>query len=346
MTDDAFFCPADVEQLDELLTRPTPHVVDAIAKCPGDFTILGASGKMGFHFARTLQRTLRELGRSDKVFAVARFSSEDSIRPFEQAGIETARIDLSQTEELANLPQVANVLFLAGVKFGTSSSPELLTRMNIEMPRQVAEHFRGSRIVALSTGCVYAFTTPESGGSLETDLTDPPGEYAKTCLGREEVFSEGSTKHGTKVALIRLNYAVEPRYGVLVDIAHKVASGEPVSVDMGYVNVIWQGDAVAQILQCFAWVDTPPQIINITGREVLRVRDLASQFSQRLGREVTFTGSEASTAWLNNSTWARQHLGEPPTSLSTMIQCISQWIERGGPVLGKPTHFENREGAY
>lgn len=346
MTDDAFSCPADVEQLDELLTRPTPQVGDAIAKCPGDFAILGASGKMGFHFARMLQRTLRELGRNDKVLAVARFSSKDSIRPFEQAGIETIKSDLSQADELAKLPQVANVLFLAGVKFGTSSSPELLKRMNVEMPRQVSEHFCDSRIVALSTGCVYAFTTPESGGSRETDRTDPPGEYAQSCLGREEAFAEGSAKHGTQVALIRLNYAVEPRYGVLVDIARKVASGEPVSVEMGYVNVIWQGDAVAQILQCFAWADAPPRIINITGSEVLRVRDLAAQFGQQLGREVTFTGSEASTAWLNNSAWARQHLGEPPTSLSTMIQCISQWIQQGGPMLGKPTHFENREGTY
>lgn len=346
MTDEAITCPTDVEQLNEMLTRPTPQVLDAIAKCAGDFAVLGASGKMGFHFALMLQRTLRKLGRNDKVLAVARFSSEDTIRPFEQAGIATVRADLSQADDLAALPQVANVLFLAGVKFGTSSSPELLTRMNVEMPRQVAAHFRDSRIVALSTGCVYAFTTPESGGSRETDRTDPPGEYAKSCLGREKAFAEGSAKHGTQTVLIRLNYAVEPRYGVLVDIARKVAAGEPVSVEMGYVNVIWQGDAVAQILQCFAWVDSPPRVINITGREVLRVRDLASQFGQQLGRKVTFTGSEAPTAWLNNSEWACTHLGEPPTSLATMIQCVSRWIQQGGPILGKPTHFENREGAY
>lgn len=346
MTDPVLPCPANVEQLDEMLTRPSPLALEAISHCPGDFVVLGASGKMGFHFARTIQRALSELGRTDRVLAVARFSAEDSAQPFQQAGIETLRADLSNPDDLAKLPQTQNVLFLAGVKFGTHSSPELLTRINVEMPRQVAEHYRNSRIVALSTGCVYAFTRPESGGSKETDPTDPPGEYALSCLGREEAFIEGSRNSGTQCALIRLNYAVEPRYGVLVDIARQVQAGEPVSLGMGYVNVIWQGDAVAQILQCFPWVAAPPRVINITGPEIHRVRDLAQAFGERLGREVGLTGSEAPTAWLNNSTWACQNLGRPPTSVTTMIDWISQWLEQGGPTLSKPTHFENREGAY
>lgn len=338
--------PQSIAELDEYLTRPPVSVSEAVKRLPGGFAVLGAGGKMGFHVANMLQRALLAAGRNERVLVVSRFGSEQERRKFEQAGFDVRATDLSEEEQVARLPRMPNVIYLAGVKFGTSNAPELLQRMNVIMPRLVAEHFRDSRITALSTGCVYSFTTPESGGSTETDDLDPPGEYARSCLGRERAFTDVSLRHGTPVVLIRLNYAVDLRYGVLVDLAQKVRGGLPISIEMGYVNLIWQGDAVAHILQSQAYATSPPRILNITGKDILRVRDLALRFGERFGRSVMLEGHEAESAWLSNPTLSHDLFGEPRVDLDQMISWTADWIEQGRETLGKPTHFEVRDGAY
>ncbi len=338
--------PGSVTELDERMTRPDEAVLQSLASCEGDFAVLGAGGKMGYHVARMLARGLERLGRHDAVTAVSRFTDSASATPFREAEIPTLAADLSDPRQVDALPEFANVVYLAGVKFGTGSDPALLRRMNVDMPRLIARRYRDARIVALSTGCVYSFVDPESGGSKEDDATDPPGDYARSCLGREQAFVEGSRRHGTRCTLVRLNYAIDLRYGVLVDVAQKVLAGQPVDVETGYVNVIWQGDAVAQILRCFDLVAAPPAIINITGVETLKVREVAQEFARRWDLPVTIRGHEAATAWLSNSGRARDLFGPPRVSPQTMIDWISQWLRQGGETLGKPTHFEVRSGRY
>jgi len=338
--------PQSTEQLDDILSRPTESVLAAIDRCGGDFVVLGAGGKMGFHVSRMLQRALNQLGRRPKVTAVSRFSTPQSRQSFERSGFDLIAADLSDPEQLARIAPVENVIYLAGVKFGASGNAELLQRMNVTMPTLVAEHFCGSRIVALSTGCVYSFTTPASGGSSEQGETDPPGDYARSCLDRERAFMGGSKAHGTKCALVRLNYSIDLRYGVLVDIAQQVRAGKSIDIDTGYVNVIWQGDAVAQILQCLPHAATPPFIINVTGSETLSVRDIAQRFARRFGRDPTFVGTEAPTCWLSNNSQARKLFGDPVMTVDCMIDWIADWIDGGGPTLGKPTQFQTRDGNY
>ncbi len=338
--------PTTADELDRRISQPSGEVIAAIQACPGDFAVLGAGGKMGLHVCQMLRHCLQSLGRSDRIVAVSRFASPHARDPFVRCGIGVVAEDLSEPAAYQRLPQAANVLFLAGVKFGTSSTPDLLQRMNVVMPTLVAEHYCDSRIVALSTGCVYAFSTPDSGGSTEDSPLDPPGAYARSCLGRERAFIDGSGKYGTLCALVRLNYSVELRYGVLVDIARRVHAGLPVCVQTGYVNVIWQGDAVAQILRCLPLAAAPPLILNVTGCETLRVRELAERFAQRFNKPALIEGSEAPTAWLSNNHRAVKLLGKPPTDINTVIAWIADWIIRGGESLDKPTHFENRDGKY
>lgn len=341
-------CPANESDLDNVISTPSEGVIETVRAHGGDFMVLGAAGKMGHHLCLMLRRSLAALGRdsAQRVIAVSRFGSVRSRDAFEAQGIETRVCDLSDPAAVAALPEVPNVFFLAGVKFGTASDADLLHRMNVEMPGRVAKRFASSRIVAFSTGCVYSFTPPESGGSTESDPTDPPGDYALSCLGREQAFTEVSMEHGTPVALIRLNYAIDLRYGVLVDICRKVLAGESVDVTMGYVNVIWQGDALAHAIQSLPHAASPPFKLNVTGPGVLSVRDLAGRLAEGLGREAILTGTEAPTSWLNNAGLSHRLFGAPATSLETMIDWIATWQKRGGPLLGKPTHFENRDGNY
>ena len=337
---------ANTLELDEMITRPCDRVREAIRLCPGPITVLGAGGKMGFHLCRMLQRTLQELGRKNDLLAVSRFSSANSLISFEKAGIATHTADLSNEEQLRSIPDTALVFFLAGVKFGTANNPELLARMNSEMPQLVAKHFANSSIVAMSTGCVYSFVDRSSGGSIETDATDPPGEYAQSCLDRETAFVNGSLSHSTRCCLIRLNYSIDLRYGVLMDIAQQVWHNRPVNVETGYVNVIWQGDAIRQIIQAATLADTPPQILNITGTATLSVRDIAIDFGRRLDRSPIISGTESANCWLSNNKKASRLLGQPPTSLEQMMDWTSDWLTSGGPTLNKLTHFQTRDGNY
>lgn len=336
----------DESRLDDQLSQPQPATIETIAAYGGPVSVLGAGGKMGLHVLRMLQRCFELAGRRDKITAVSRFTDarqRDSIRGH---GFELRACDLSEPDSYRELPDAAQVFYLAGVKFGTHDNPALLQTMNVKMPQLVAEHYRDAEIVALSTGCVYGFTPPESGGSNEDSPTDPPGDYAESCLGREKAFVDGSRTHGTKVCLIRLNYSVEPRYGVLVDLASKVARGEPIDLSTGYVNLIWQADAVNHILRALTLTSSPARMLNVTGKGVLKVRDLAEELAKRLDCEVQFVGQEQPTAWLNNAARSHQLFGEPPTAVEAMLDAVVAWLKAGGRLLGKPTHFQVRDGAY
>jgi nucleoside-diphosphate-sugar epimerase len=324
-------------QLDELLSRP--YEGDNLN---GDLLILGAGGKMG----PTLALRARRAAEKTRVIAVARFTSESAAHQLERAGIEIIRADLLEPGALARLPDAPNVIFMAAMKFGTTGAEHLTWAMNTFLPGLVAERFRKSRIVAFSTGNVYPLVPVRGGGATEDTTAAPVGEYAQSALGRERMFEYGSHKYGTPVATLRLNYAVEMRYGVLVDIGRKVFAREPVDVTMGFVNVIWQGDANSVCLRSFGRCSSPPYILNLAGVETLSVRDLASEFGKRFGIEPAIRGQEADTALLSNSGRMVADFGKPHVSVAEMIDWIAAWIQSGGASHGKPTHFETRDGRF
>lgn len=338
--------PRTVTELDQRISTPTPEVLAAVEQLPGTFAVLGAGGKMGLHLCLMLHKACQQLGRRGAVTAISRFGSPRSREAFERAGIPVLAADLSDPARLETLPFFDQIFFLAGVKFGTSQQPELLERMNVEMPQGVARHFRDARIVALSTGCVYAFSTPASGGSREESETDPPGDYARSCLGREAAFRKAAEQYGTRSALIRLNYSIDLRYGVLVDLARKILAGEPISVEMGYVNLIWQGDALAHTIQSMPRASAPPFVVNVTGAEILSVRELALRLGELLGKCVEILGEEQPTAWLSNPAKAVRLFGPPRVTVEQMLQWTADWMANGGETWNKPTHFETRAGAY
>jgi len=341
-------CPQSIEELDEIASEPDRAIVETLSRIDGDLVVAGAGGKMGFHLAVMLRRALNELGTGQKVIAVSRFGEPGAREPFEAAGVETISADLCDASVYRNLPEAEAVFFLAGKKFGTSGSPEELRRFNEEMPALVAERYASSRIVAMSTGCVYPFVGPETGGSIETDPPAPVGDYALSCLGRERAFLEASEVHGTPLALIRLNYSVDLRYGVLVDLAAKIVAGEPIDVTMGYFNCLWQGDAVAQTIRTLNHVSPAPEafILNVTGSQILSVREIAESLGSHLKYVVDIIGDEAETAWLSNSEKAHGLFGPLRVSEATLLGWVAEWVGLGRPLLGKPTHFEVRDGQY
>jgi len=338
--------PATPDELDDLISTPNDKVVAVVRDLPGRFAVLGAGGKMGFHISKMLQRALVAAGRDERVIAVSRFSDAAKREQFQRAGFEVIAADLAESDQVAGLPDAENIISLAAIKFGTSGQPDLLQRINITTSQQVTERYRDSRIAMLSTGCVYAFTSPESGGSTEDSPVDPPGEYARSRVDQERVFIEASARNNTRVVLIRLNYSIDLRYGVLLDVAQKVLSRKPVDVTMGYANVIWQGDAAAHIIQSLTLAATPAVPLNITGPGTLKIREVAQAFGNRFGIEPTITGTEDKVAWLNNASKSHAMFGLPEVSLDQMIEWVATWLERGGVTLNKPTHFEARGEGY
>jgi len=338
--------PATPDELDDLISTPNDKVVAVVRDLPGRFAVLGAGGKMGFHISKMLQRALVAAGRDERVIAVSRFSDAAKREQFQRAGFEVIAADLAESDQVAGLPDAENIISLAAIKFGTSGQPDLLQRINITTSQQVTERYRDSRIAMLSTGCVYAFTSPESGGSTEDSPVDPPGEYARSRVDQEQVFFEASVRNNTRVVLIRLNYSIDLRYGVLLDVAQKVLSRKPVDVKMGYANVIWQGDAAAHIIQSLTLAATPAVPLNITGPGTLKIREVAQAFGNRFGIEPTITGTEDKVAWLNNASKSHAMFGLPEVSLDQMIEWVATWLERGGVTLNKPTHFEARGEGY
>jgi nucleoside-diphosphate-sugar epimerase len=334
------------EQLEDVLSQPTPADVEAAAKMDGDLLLLGVAGKMGPSLARRAARARESAGKNYRLIGVSRFSSDSARALLESSGVDTIAGDLLEPGLLDRLPDAPNVIYLAGRKFGSTDAPSLTWAMNVHLPGLVAERYKNARIVAFSSGNIYPLMPVSLGGASEQTLVGPVGEYAQSVLGRERMFEYGSSLYGTRVTLLRLNYAIDLRYGVLLDIGQKVFNRTPVDVSMGSVNVIWQGDANSVCLRCLPFCQSPPFVLNLTGPETVSVRWIAKMFGVRFGVEPIFTGREADTALLNNAARCQRLFGYPTVSLEQMIDWTAAWIGMNGPTLNKPTHFETRDGAF
>ncbi len=336
----------DIDELENRLSAPTAGVLEAMARLDGDLVVLGVAGKMGPTLARMARRASDMVGGRRRVIGVARFGDGAVEGRLRSHGVETARADLLDEDSLARLPDAPNVVFMAGRKFGTTGQEAATWAMNAYLPGLVCRRYRSSRIVAFSTGNVYGPVPIDSGGSRESDEAAPQGEYAMSCLGRERLFEHFGRSLDIPTALIRLNYAAEPRYGVLVDIAERVRDGLPIDLTVGRFNVIWQGDANAMALQTFDRVATPPAILNVTGPEILRVREVAEAFGRQLGRPAQFVGDEGPKALLSDAGRAFLLFGPPTVGVERLIGWVAGWVARGGPTLGKPTHFQASDGRF
>ena len=334
---------ADVAALEDFMTAPTEALVRDLASVPGDILVLGVGGKMG----PTLARLARRASAGRRVIGVARFSEKGLRESLDRAGVETIACDLLDRRAIDALPRAPNVMFMAGFKFGATGNEPLAWAMNVLVPSMVAESFAQSRIVAFSTGCVYPFVPVDGPGATEgTPPIPPAGDYANSCVGRERMFQYFSGKHGTAGRLFRLNYAIDMRYGVLHDVATKVLGDQPIDLTMGHVNVIWQGDANAVALRCLAHATPPTSPINVSGTETIEVRWLASEFGRLFGKQPRFTGTEAKSGWVTNTKRMVEEFGRPRVGLAQMIEWTADWLRRDMPSLGKPTHYEVRDGQY
>jgi nucleoside-diphosphate-sugar epimerase len=333
---------ADEEALEEVLSRPDPALVSDLAAVPGDILVLGAAGKMG----PTLCRQAKRADPARRVIAVARWSEEGLRARMESWGIECLAADLTDRAALAGLPDAPNVVFMAARKFGSTGNEALTWAMNVLLPAMVAERYAASRIVFFSTGNVLPLVPVGSGGADEATAPAPVGDYAASCLGRERVLQHAAATRGTRCLGIRLNYAIDLRYGVLHDVAAKVLAGAPVPLAMGHANVIWQGDANAWTLRALARASAECPILNVTGPETVSVRWVAREFARRLGRDVAFAGEEAPDALLSNAARAFAAFGYPSVPLARMLDWVAGWVARGGRSLGRATKFEVRDGRF
>lgn len=335
-----------VEELEERLSRPTPEVIQVFRELQGDLVVLGVAGKMGPTLARMARRAMDEAENSATVYGVARFSQPEMRQQLESAGIKTVACDLLDAASVRRLPDAPHVIFMAGMKFGTTGAEALTWAMNTVVPAYVADRFRQSRIVVFSTGNVYPLVPVVQGGATEQTPPAPIGEYAQSALGRERVFEYFSLRYGTPVAIYRLNYAVELRYGIILDVAQKVWAESPVPLAMGCVNVVWQGDACAWALRCLPLAQSPPLVLNATGPETVSIRQLAYRLGELMGKEPVFEGAEADTALLSNASKVHSLFGYPTMPLDTVIQWVAHWVMQSLPTLDKPTHFEVRDGRF
>jgi nucleoside-diphosphate-sugar epimerase len=338
---------ADVTELEEFMSRPSPGLVDDLARVDGDIMVLGVGGKMG----PTLARMAKRAAPGKRIIGVARFSEPSLVDVLQSQGVECIACDLLDRQALERLPNVAdgvrNIVFMAGHKFGAADNASLTWMMNVGVPMMVAETFRSARIVAFSTACVYPFVDVDGPGANEaTPATPPSGDYANSCVGRERMFEYGSRKYGTAGRAVRLSYAIDTRYGVLHDVATAVYGGVTLDLTMGHADVIWQGDANEQSLRLLAHCTTPTMPINITGPAHTSIRWLAEEFGRRMGRRPEFHGKEAPTAWLLDTSEAQRLFGRPSVPIDRMIDWVADWVSRGQPSLGKPTHFSTRDGKY
>ncbi len=333
-------------ELDDLLSEPYDSDIEAMSALDGDLLIIGAGGKMGPSLAMRARRAMEKAGASHDVIAVARFSRSGVREQLESAGVKTIAADLLEPDAVGALPDAPNVIFMAAMKFGTTGGEHMTWAMNTYLPGMVAERYRGSRVVAFSTGNVYPLVPPVSGGATEFTPPNPVGEYAQSALGRERMFEYVSRAYSTPVVLLRLNYANELRYGVLLDVGRCVFERRPVDLRMGAVNVIWQGDANSMCLRSLAHAQSPALVLNLSGPEMVGVRYLANEFGRRFGVDPILDGAEASTSLLSNGAHATRLFGYPRVTLWQMIEWVTQWIGMGGATHGKPTHFETRDGQF
>ena len=336
----------DEAALENTLSHPSEADIALVRSLPGNFLILGAGGKMGPTLAMRLQKAINAVGSSQQVVAVSRFSEARTREALVAGGIKILSEDLLDHGALHRLPDTENVIYLAGRKFGSSGNASLTWAMNVLLPGLVVDRFRHSRIAALSSGNIYPLVPVSSRGANEDTPVGPVGEYAQSVLGRERMFEYGANAYGAKVINLRLNYALEPRYGILADLGQKIWQGEPVDVSMPAVNFIWQGDANSYVLQSLPLATSPASVLNIAGPEILKVRDIATAFGNRWHKTVEFTGTEAETALLNDGSKAHSLFGRPQVSWLQTFEWTASWIESGGRSLGKPTHFEARDGKF
>jgi nucleoside-diphosphate-sugar epimerase len=336
----------DEDHLDDLLSEPSPGAIETLGRLEGDVVVLGVGGKMGPTLARMVRRASEAAGVKRRVIGVARFSQPSLVENLQQHGIETIRCDLLDPAQVERLPEAANVVAMTGMKFGSTGQEALTWAMNSHVPSLICRKYRQSRIVAFSTGNVYGMTPVRLGGALEGDALQPVGEYAQSTLGRERMYEYFSQVWQIPMVLLRLNYATEMRYGVLVDIARKVLEGEAIDVAMGHFNSLWQGDANAMSLCAFAHVASPAKVLNLAGPEVLSVRRLAEEFGRLLNKPVQIQGQEAEDALISNAQESHRLFGYPRIAVQQMVQWVADWVRRGGSNLGKPTHFEVRSGKY
>ena len=336
----------DEAQLEDVLSRPSRPLVEFITQVRSPLLILGAGGKMGPTLAVLAHRAAVEAGHSLRVVAVSRFQNAAVRESLESRGVETIACDLFDREAVAGLPEASDIIYLVGVKFGTSQNPSLTWAANTVIPTHIAVRFPAARIVALSTGNVYPLVPVTTGGATEDMPLTPLGEYANSAVARERLFEFHSRQRGTPMVLVRLNYALDLRYGVLHDLARRIWSGEAIDLASGYVNCIWQGDANDCILRALSLAASPPLPLNLTGPEVLSVRKVATRLAELMGKPVKFSGRESDLALLNNPARACQLLGPPSTPLETVMRWTAQWIMQGGASWNKPTHFEVSDGRY
>jgi len=334
------------QQLEDLLAEPSQADTKAMAEMLGDLVILGVGGKMGPSLAKRAKRACERAKFPKRIIGVARFSDPAVQQDLEAAGVETVSVDLLAPGALAALPDAANLLFMAARKFGSTGAEHLTWAMNTLLPALVADRYAASRIVAFSSGNVYPLLPVAQGGATEDMTPGPIGEYAQSVLGRERIFQFFSERNRTPVTLLRLNYAIDLRYGVLLDIGQKVFERQPIDVTMGHVNVIWQGDANSIALRSFVLAQSPPAILNVTGPETVPVRWIARRFGERFGIEPAFEGTEAGTALLSNAAQCHRLFGYPSVTIEQMIEWVADWIGMGGATLAKPTHFERRDGRF
>ena len=334
------------DALDDLLTRPSPKLIENISSLEGPLLVLGAAGKMGPTLVRLARRAADAAGHSMEIIAVSRFSGVEKRHRMEKHGIRTISCDLLDRAAVSQLPDARNIIYLVGLKFGTQQNPAITWAVNTLVPTHVSERYNQSRIVALSTGNVYPLVHVSTGGAVETDPLTPLGEYPNAAVARERLFEYHSIKNATRMVVLRLNYAVELRYGVLVDTAQRVWANEPVDVTTGYFNCIWQGDANESILRSIDLAATPSAKFNLTGLATLSVRDLIRRFGEIMGRRTQIVGHEADTTLLSNSRSLWSKLGEPATPLDSVVEWTAHWVMGAKPTLGKPTHFEVRDGTF
>jgi hypothetical protein len=338
--------PRSLAELEDRLSEPTQAVIDMMQRLQGDIIVLGVAGKMGPSLIRMAKRASDEAGTERRIMGVSRFRDSAARRELEIQGIETITADLLDERALTALPDAPNIIYMAGMKFGSTGQEPMTWAMNTLLPGLVCQRYGSSRIAAFSTGNIYGLVPTSSSGSRETDTPNPAGEYAQSCLGRERIFEYYAQSHSTPVSLIRLNYACDLRYGVLVDIAQKVWSGQPVDVTMGHFNTIWQGDANALSLLFLEHAASPARKINLTGSLTLKVREVAEQFGLAFGKTVQITGTEAPDALLSDSSLCSNAIGSTTISEDELIHWVATWVSQGGATLGKPTHFESRDGKF
>lgn len=328
------------------MTDPSPGLVNDIRALDGDILIIGAGGKLGPTVARLAVRAVAAAGSGIRVLAASRFTERGLANQLRSAGAETIEADIADGKALRALPDAPNIVYLLGMKFGTTGREGLTWATNTYLPGRVAERYPNARIVALSTGNVYPYQEIARGGATEVSSLGPVGEYAMSCLGRERILAHFAEVNGTRLSIVRLNYSVEMRYGVLVDIAQKILASEPVDVSAGQVNVVWQGYAAEVTLRSLLRATNPPFVLNVTGPESSSVRQLGTAMAAALGRPVTFAGSEPTTALLSNASRCHALFGYPAVTVSELVAATAEWVRDGGDTLGKPTKFDRVDGRF